>query len=60
MWLEMIVMPSKFKNMVRERMQKTGESWQTAARHVRARTAPEPTNFKTPTIDTIVGEDTMF
>ncbi len=28
-------MPSNFKKLVRERMEKTGESWQTAARHVR-------------------------
>ncbi len=31
-------MPSKYKKLVRERMAKTGESWATAARHVRAQT----------------------
>src|SRR5277367_1345274 len=35
-------MPSNFKKLVRARMEKTGESWQTAARHVRAQGAPEP------------------
>jgi hypothetical protein len=35
-------MPSNFKKLVRERMAKTGESWQTAERHVRVRKAPEP------------------
>jgi hypothetical protein len=29
-------MPSHFKDLVRARMQKTGESWSTAARHVRS------------------------
>jgi hypothetical protein len=33
-------MPSNFKRMVRERMAETGESWQTAARKVRARAEP--------------------
>jgi hypothetical protein len=36
------IMPSNFKKLVRARMEKTGESWQTAARHVRAQGAPEP------------------
>lgn len=35
-WLETIIMPSNFKRLVRERQAKTGESYQTAARHVRA------------------------
>lgn len=30
-----------FKKMVRERMAKTGESWQTAQRHVRNRVKPK-------------------
>lgn len=36
-------MPSNFKKLVRERMAKTGETFQAAARHVRAQVgAPEP------------------
>lgn len=35
-WLETVIMPSNFKRLVRERQAKTGESYQTAARHVRA------------------------
>ncbi len=35
-WLEMTIMPSKLKKMVRARMEKTGESHQQALRHLRA------------------------
>jgi len=43
-WPEQTIMPSKFKERVRARMQKTGETWQQAARHVRA----EAPNSKPP------------
>ncbi len=36
-WLETMSMPSNFKKLVRERQAKTGENYQTAARHVRAK-----------------------
>ena len=43
-WLEtIIIMPSNFKNLVRARMAKTGESWQSAARNVRAEAAVDGT-----------------
>jgi hypothetical protein len=41
-WLETIIMPSNFKTLVRARMGKTGESWQTAERHVRGEAMPNP------------------
>ncbi len=34
-------MPSNLKNLIRERIKKTGESWSTAARHVRAQGASD-------------------
>ena len=37
-------MPSNFKTMVRERMAKTGETWQTAARQVRAEESRRPSS----------------
>ncbi len=36
-----MLMPTNYKSQVRERMEKTGESWQTAARAVRER-VPTP------------------
>lgn len=35
-------MPSKYKNLVRDRVAKTGESWETASRAVRERIQPPP------------------
>jgi hypothetical protein len=37
-----MLMPTNYKSQVRERMEKTGESWQTAARAVRERVPTPP------------------
>jgi len=41
-WLVEGLAVSNFKRMVHERMAKTGESYSTAARHIRARKLPKP------------------
>jgi hypothetical protein len=46
-------MPSNFKKKVRARMQETGESWQTAQRHVRAQAVVKLRDYQTAAIDAI-------
>jgi methyltransferase (TIGR00027 family) len=40
-WLEKTIMPSHLKDLVHARMEKTGESYQQALRHVRAQAEPD-------------------